>query len=141
MKKYQYQLTSIAVMLLGSCTQLHATVSVENLSAVPVRVTQVTLWQSQGLEQLPVPHTKNIVIESGQHIAHTTLTDGQEVPIIELTLNINNVPYQFTLAHDDQQHNTIRVTPELRIQLDGKIQRMRPTSTVRYTLPAGVYAV
>lgn len=138
MKKYLFQLTFIASMLVKSCI---ATVSVENLSAVPVRITQVTLWQSQGLEQLPVPHTKNIVIEPGQHVTHTILTDGQEIPIIELTLNINNVPHQFTLSHDDQLHNTIRITPELKVQLDGNIQRMRPTSTMRYALPAGVYAV
>jgi hypothetical protein len=140
MKKYQYQLTSIAIIV-GSGIQLYATVTVENQSAVPVRITQVTLWQSQGLEQLPIPHTKNIIIEPGQQIAHTSLTDGQDVPIIEITLNINNVPYQFTLAHDDQQHNSIRITPELKVQLDGNIQRMRPTSALRYALPAGVYAV
>lgn len=140
MKKYLNQLLSVAIMLLG-CIQLYATVTVENNAAVPVRITQVTLWQSQGLEELPIPHRKDIVVAPGQQVTHTTLTDGQELPIIEITLNINNIPYQFTLAHDDQQHNTIRISPELKVELDGQIQRMRPTSTMRYALPAGVYAV
>jgi hypothetical protein len=138
MKRYIYWVLS---PFLWCAAPLCATITIENLSATPVRVTRVTLWQSQGVQSLPIPYTKNITVEPGSHATHSMLTDGQDLPIIELTLQINGVPYQFTLAHEDQEHNVIRINPEMNISLEGKIQRVRATSTARPTLPAGVYAV